>query len=614
MTQEEVQLLITTRDQASNLLGSIKNQILGIGAAYMTWSGVRSLISNIASAGIEAEKEMNNLRQAVERHIGPWKQFGGALESFSKQLMQTTGHSDELVMRGLQKLIDAGQDTTTAMHTMTVAADLAAGGQMDLMSASGLLAKAQMGATSMLGRYGIVLDESIPKAEKFAAALAQINARFGGAAEAQMRTVEGATRRLTNAWDEFLEEIYKSADAGDYLKLVITTVAITLEGLAGAISSGLVMFRAWYDGLAVIFREAGATIMNFGTVMQTVFTGNFSAAALSWNTFSTGLAQSATNVSTAVANATDKTLQHITSTSILFNQALMGGLLTTLDSARSVADAVVAEASQAFFDLRKTLAGFRADVSAELGPDFWRDTERQLMSESNAMMGEFSNNEMDRILNEQAVARNEAEQALIRSNAKMLGASSNYHQRMRDMAAKTYQEMTDMMSGWARAQIDSLVETGKLSADIFDQMAKDFMKFFIETSLAALANMFIPGLGTLLSSIFDTPRYDRMAMTQGQHFAQFFTSGALDHIRDNFIPQFAGSLSPQLAMPGGGGFQYGGFGGGSSSPMIVEVNLTLGNEIITKAITPKLVEDSRRGGNRLVITNQNLTGGAAEIF
>ena len=201
----------------------------------------------------------------------------------------------------------------------------------------------------------------------------------------------------------------------------------------------------------------------------------------------------------------------------------------------------------------------------------------------------------------------------INANSKILTSGTNYHKRLADMAEKTYSEMTDMMSGWATAQIDSLVETGKLSAYIFDQMAKDFMKFFIEKSLEAIANMFIPGLGSLLGSIFDTPRYDRMAMTQGQHFAQFFTSGALGHIRDNFIPNFAGSLSPQLALPGGGGFQYGG-GGGSSAPMVVEVNLTIGNEVITKAIAPKLVEDSRRGGNRLVTTTQNLTGGAAELF
>ncbi len=61
--------------------------------------------------------------------------------------------------------------------------------QLPLNVQADLLGKAYAGNTSALGRYGIVVDETIPKAEKFEAVLRQLEARFGGAAQAERARV-----------------------------------------------------------------------------------------------------------------------------------------------------------------------------------------------------------------------------------------------------------------------------------------------------------------------------------------------------------------------------------------------------------------------------------------
>ena len=76
------------------------------------------------------------------------------------------------------------------------ALDLSAATGQDLNSAFLLLARAAAGETSMLSRYGITLDESIPKSEKFAAAVEKINEQFGGQAAAQAQTFSGLLAQL----------------------------------------------------------------------------------------------------------------------------------------------------------------------------------------------------------------------------------------------------------------------------------------------------------------------------------------------------------------------------------------------------------------------------------
>jgi hypothetical protein len=73
---------------------------------------------------------------------------------------------------------------------------------MNLEQSAVLLGRAYNGDTAALNRYGIVLKEGIKGQE----VMTEINKRFGGIAEAQTNTLDGAYKRLTSSIGDLAEE------------------------------------------------------------------------------------------------------------------------------------------------------------------------------------------------------------------------------------------------------------------------------------------------------------------------------------------------------------------------------------------------------------------------
>ena len=205
---ERVQIVVDAKNQAKGVLSSVKNQVLAIGAAYLGWKAVTGIIGSIVEKGMESEQAWNDVAAALRRHGHEVDSNITKIQAFAGQMQAATGRSDEFIGKAVQSFIDYGQSVDEAMKTTQVALDLAAGGGMNLASATDLLAKAAVGYTSTLSRYGIIIDENIPKSEKFAAAIAQINERFGGAAAAQADNVATKISLLTERFGDLQEEIF----------------------------------------------------------------------------------------------------------------------------------------------------------------------------------------------------------------------------------------------------------------------------------------------------------------------------------------------------------------------------------------------------------------------
>lgn len=163
---------------------------------------------------------------------------------------------------------------------------------------------------------------------------------------------------------------------------------------------------------------------------------------------------------------------------------------------------------------------------------------------------------------------------------------------------------------------DTIVDGRGDIGNIFKSMAADFAKFFIKQALASLVNLFIPGLGSILGGIFDTPANDRMAMTQGRHFSQWFTAGALDEL-SSFPLAFAGAAT---------GSFLGGAGGtpaltGSQDSSVATGGITLvfngpvsDKDFIDNVIIPTIEEATQIGGSKLITESENITGEDDVIF
>lgn len=144
--------------------------------------------------------------------------------------------------------------------------------------------------------------------------------------------------------------------------------------------------------------------------------------------------------------------------------------------------------------------------------------------------------------------------------------------------------------------------------DVFKGMHEDFMALFIQQSIAAIADMFIPGLGRLLGGMFDTPRYDRMAMEQGEHFAHYFAQGVFKSMRSG--SEFMRGIVPSagnLAMPALATAAPAAASPGNTINVTFSGNV-LSSDFIEKQVAPTLRKLTTNGKTDLALDPENLTG------
>jgi hypothetical protein len=182
-----------------------------------------------------------------------------------------------------------------------------------------------------------------------------------------------------------------------------------------------------------------------------------------------------------------------------------------------------------------------------------------------------------------------------------------------DMTAVRIRRMTNTMKTMMGSALNNMVDrmlTGRESlGQIFKDIAKDFMNFFIKQALAAIANVFIPGLGSMLGGIFDTPVNDRMAAEQGKHFAQWFHKGA--------FAEFAGGSELAVRSSGVGrniSAANSNIGNGSSGGSnVVMLNVSVSGNVMTEdfvesKVAPSLQRLIDNGRTLLSVDSENETG------
>jgi len=153
-------------------------------------------------------------------------------QDLASSLQRASRYGDEQLLPMISKLITLGGIQEDQMErVMRASMDFAVqtGG---LETAVDLLAKAAVGYTSTLSRYGIILDEAIPKSEKFEAALRWIEIRMSGMEEQMTQTTGGAIQQMWNAIGDLMESGFKPfAPLVSNAATEITTFAYGVGGL-----------------------------------------------------------------------------------------------------------------------------------------------------------------------------------------------------------------------------------------------------------------------------------------------------------------------------------------------------------------------------------------------
>ncbi len=154
------------------------------------------------------------------------------MSQYAAQLQKTTIYEDDMLKRQMAQMQNIGRftNTDTLMGATKAAIGLSAAFGIDLATAMDLVGKAAAGNTSMLGRYGIVLNETASQAEKLSQ-LISIGTGYFKLAEDQAGTSAGSVAQLKNAWGDLQEVLAEG------VLPVITKLSTALKPLVEFASS-----------------------------------------------------------------------------------------------------------------------------------------------------------------------------------------------------------------------------------------------------------------------------------------------------------------------------------------------------------------------------------------
>lgn len=219
----------------------------GVVAAAAAAAAAIAGIAVALRAGIPAASEQEDAIKRLGNALSGLGPSSGrvteALVAQASALQEVTRYSDDAIIAG-QAFAAAFIRSEESLKAVTQSAvDLAAGLGIDLQTAFELLTKASQGNTSAFSRYGLVLDENIPKAEKLAEVQKLIAERFAGRAQDDVKTFSGVLAQLGNAWGEVLEAIgdavIKNQTILDSLNQLKATIALTVPFVA-SLAKGII--------------------------------------------------------------------------------------------------------------------------------------------------------------------------------------------------------------------------------------------------------------------------------------------------------------------------------------------------------------------------------------
>ncbi|MDD4995725.1 MAG: hypothetical protein PHW53_04675 [Patescibacteria group bacterium] len=488
-------MIIGAKDNATPTLEGIMKSIKNIGLAYLSWSAVSSAVKSVVNAAAESEAAWNRVEASLKRHNYAVKGNIDAIKNFATEMQRTRGISDELVGEGIQRLIDAGNSLTQSFNISRVAADLAAGTNMDYYSAVELLTKASEGFTSTLSRYGIVLDESIPKSQRFQMALEQINRKFGGAAQAEMNTYAGQVKILEQNWDDLKESIGEQLIPELLLlvkqfNLVMDTIDRTGGGIWNFIKAiGVITQGTDLDRRLIEMSNAAWKLGEQLRIAHEQADADFSKRF-----------KEATDAEYQYELAIDRLMAALKARNDAMIIASRGVGHTVSEITVQVRDdtkSLTREASNYFDNYKLEVIDGGREIDA--AQNIYHDYERQRIREDD-------------------IAWQEANQHKI--------AAMGYFQ------SEFSSSMADMMMG---------------SSVNFQKMHKDFMRYFIKACIEDMIKGFVPKFLSILGNLFDNPINDRMAAGQGKDFAKHFAAGVTGELsRVNLGGKIGSTISGEL--------------------------------------------------------------------
>ncbi len=221
--------------QAQDMLRSMQSsisqtaQLLAVPMALLKRGSLQAWAAQEA-ATVKLTAALTVNEQAVDRLMPKYNEF-------ANQMQIATTFGDSLTTSTMAQMHTMGVVSGHLEKATKAAMGLAAAYGMDLRTAGLLVARAQMGQTQMLVRYGIVLDEHLSKEEKFQQLL-KIGEKNFKLNELQVESLQGALAQLSNrtgdvseAWGQMMAEGLGLVSVTKSVEEHLRSVQSTLESL-----------------------------------------------------------------------------------------------------------------------------------------------------------------------------------------------------------------------------------------------------------------------------------------------------------------------------------------------------------------------------------------------
>lgn len=267
-----IEFVVRAKDAASGVLRGIGSAMGGfvrglanlqlatqfIGRIYDRFA---QLIRSSVGSYIEAERGVNALSNALALTKEATYANMQGLQEFAAEIAKVSQYDDDLIISSMAQAKAMGIGTAQLKRATVAAMGLAAAYNMDLSTAMMLVTRANLGSTAMLARYGIVLDRTLTKEQKFAEVL-RIGATKFSLVEKATATTAGRLTQLGNAWGEVREAIGKKVVTG-----------LGLAGFFDAVKRGLTKLEEYIagntaiDGFIQKVRDAAIEVAAIGVAL-----------------------------------------------------------------------------------------------------------------------------------------------------------------------------------------------------------------------------------------------------------------------------------------------------------------------------------------------------------
>lgn len=604
--------------------GALKASTLAYVAAA---TAVVAVIAKSLGAWDQQQQAIIALNNALANQGAFSAQASADLQRYASSLQAVTTFGDETVLKGMALASTFGLQGDKLKQTTKLALDFATATRRDLTMAMNLLGKASVGETAELKRYGIIIDQNLPKNQKFAAVLEQLEQRFGGAAKAAANTFGGALKQAGNLIGDMFEGIGKTisvilgfGNAGynamspmlfsltnmsEFFNTILpTAIAYTKSYLSGWVAAALDGFIQILNGVALLPDWLGGGVVTdvaakLTTMSESLKTNAAAALKADLTYISLGQTQNQVNASLEQnANALTNQANQVTTLNIpsldMYRQKTEENILTLEKMTEGI------EFTTQKFQWQEAQVG---GISSAIAASFERMGQRT-RTDMKASVDQMKSDYDIMQASGEATA-----QALQAAWEKYIAAKNELEEKSNKMSIEGHLQVVDSALG-GFAQLGGKFKVFAIAQAIISTylaIAKSLASLPWPMNLVAAAGAAAAGFANV-AKIKSSKAY--RTGTPNLDYAAFGReTPAMLHGSEAVIPRGGGhALAGEIAasLPGAAmdlSSMTAGMGsisasGGAKSPTMVHTTLVINGRELVKAITPAYEKASKTGSLR----------------